>query len=183
MAWWAWAGSAKLWCRAQGLELKVIAYDPFPDRQFAAAHDVRLCTLDEMWGEADIISLHLPCTPQTNQMINRGTLAKMRRGAILVNTAHGGLVDDDALADALASGQLGGAGLDAFVVEPVPASSRLLHSPHVLLSPHIAGQDHESIEAMGCLTAECLARLFHGEAVPDGCLVNPGIGSGWKWNR
>jgi len=169
--------------RAQGLELKVIAYDPFADREFAAAHNVRLCTLDEIWRDADVISLHLPCTPETNQMINRGTLAKMRRGAVLINTARGGLVDDDALVDALTSGQLGGAGLDAFSVEPVPASSRLLQAPHVLLSPHLAGQDHDSIEAMGSLTAECLARLFRGQAVPDGCLVNPGIGSGWKWNR
>jgi D-3-phosphoglycerate dehydrogenase / 2-oxoglutarate reductase len=167
--------------RAQGLELKVIAHDPDADRQFATAHHVRLCSLDELWAAADIVSLHLPCIPATRQMINRETLARMRPGAILINTARGGLVDEDALAEALESGHLAGAGLDAFVVEPLPASSPLLRAPHVLFSPHIAGQDHESIHATGCLAAECLASLSRGRQVPAACLVNPEIGPTWSW--
>ncbi len=116
-------------------------------------------------------------------MINRQSLAKMRRGAVLINTARGGLVDEEALADALESGQLAGAGLDAFVVEPVPASNRLLKLPNVLLSPHIAGQDHESIAAMGSLAALCIARLYQGEPTPEGCLLNPQVLADWKWKR
>ncbi len=88
----------------------MIAYDPFADREFAARHGVRLCSLDELLAAADVVSLHLPCTPETTRMIDRRALAKMRPGAILINTARGGLVDEDALADALASGHLGGRG-------------------------------------------------------------------------
>jgi D-3-phosphoglycerate dehydrogenase len=114
-------------------------------------------------------------------LINRDTLAQMRRGALLINTARGGLVDEEALADALSSGQLAGAGLDAFVTEPLPLSNRLSQLKNVVLSPHIAGQDHASIHAMGCLAAECLAKLALGQPVPAGCLVNPAIGPDWKW--
>ena len=167
--------------RAQGLGVTVIAYDPFPDREFAAAHNVRLCSLDEIWADSDIVSLHLPGSPGAKALINRETLAKMRRGAILINTARGVLVDEEALADALAEGQLGGAGLDCFVVEPLPVTSRLNQVPNVLLSPHVAGQDHESAAAAGSLACECLAQLYHGKEVPPGCLVNPTIFPGWKW--
>ena len=167
--------------RALGFDLQVIAFDPQPDRQFAESQGVRLCGLEELLAESDIVSLHLPCTAATSRLINRKTLALMRRGAILINTARGGLVDEEALADSLASGKLAGAGLDAFVVEPLPTSNRLSKLQNVVLSPHIAGQDHESIHAMGCLAAECLAKLYRGQAVPAGCLVNPELGSGWKW--
>jgi D-3-phosphoglycerate dehydrogenase/(S)-sulfolactate dehydrogenase len=167
--------------RAQGFELQVIAFDPQPDRAFAESQGVRLCGLDELLAAADIVSLHLPCTAATNQMMNRNTLAQMRPGAVLINTARGGLVDEMALADALASGHLAGAGLDAFVVEPLPTSNRLSQLKNVVLSPHIAGQDHESIHAMGYLAAECLVKLYRGEPTPPGCLVNPAIGPNWKW--
>lgn len=167
--------------RAHGLELNVIAYDPYPDREFAAAHNVRLCSLDEIWAASDIVSLHLPCTAETQNMINRQSLQKMRRGAVLINTARGGLVDEPALAEALNSGYLAGAGLDAFVVEPLPKSNPLATAKNALLSPHIAGQDFESIRGMGTLTAECLADLHAGRSVPPGCLVNPQIGPDWKW--
>jgi len=166
--------------RAQGLELNVIAHDPHGDAAFAAQNGVRLCSLDELLASADIVSLHLPCTAETTHLINRSSLAKMRPGAILINTARGGLVDEDALADALAGGHLGGAGLDAFAVEPLSATSRLLGFDNVLLSPHTAGVDQESIVAMSVLAAECLAGLYNGK-VPDGCLVNPEIGPAWKW--
>ncbi len=146
--------------RAQALELNVIAHDPLADREFAAASGVRLCSLDELLAAADIVSLHLPCTPQTTRMIDRAALGRMRPGAILINTARGGLVDEEALADALSSGHLGGAGLDAFVVEPLPTTSRLLQCENVLLSPHTAGVDQESIVAMARLAAECIVALY-----------------------
>jgi D-3-phosphoglycerate dehydrogenase / 2-oxoglutarate reductase len=168
--------------RAQGLELNVIAHDPLADPQYAARHGVRLCSLDELLAGSDIVSLHLPCTPATAHVINRQALEKMRPGAILINTARGGLVDEDALVDALASGHLGGAGLDAFAVEPLPATSRLKEFENVLMTPHTAGVDQESIVAMSVLAAECLAGLHRGQ-VPDGCLVNPELGPAWKWAK
>jgi phosphoglycerate dehydrogenase-like enzyme len=167
--------------RAQGLDVTVIAYDPFPDREFAAAHNVRLCTLDEIWADADIVSLHLPGSPGSKPLVDRETLGKMRPGAILINTARGVLVDDDALVEALTAGKLGGAGLDCFVIEPLPTTSRLLEAPNLLLSPHVAGQDHESAAGAGSLACECLARLYRGEELPPGCLINPTIWPGWKW--
>jgi phosphoglycerate dehydrogenase-like enzyme len=168
--------------RAQALELNVIAHDPLADRDFAARAGVPLCSLDELLAAADIVSLHLPCTPQTTRLIDRKALAKMRQGAILINTARGGLVDEEALADALTSGHLGGAGLDAFVVEPLPTTSRLLTCENVLLSPHTAGVDQESIVAMARLAAECIVALHRTGRAPDGCLVNPEIGPAWKWS-
>jgi len=91
------------------------------------------------------------------------------------------LVDDDALVEALTAGKLGGAGLDCFVIEPLPTTSRLLEAPNLLLSPHVAGQDHESAAGAGSLACECLARLYRGEEPPPGCLINPTIWPGWKW--
>ena len=105
----------------------------------------------------------------------------MRPGSLLINTARGVLVDEEALCDALVAGHLAGAGLDCFVVEPLPTSSRLNKLPNVLLSPHMAGQDHESAAGVGSLACECLVRLYKGQEVPPGCLVNPSIFPGWKW--
>ena len=117
--------------RAQGLGLRVIAHDPMPDRDFAARHGVELCSLDDVFKNSDIVSLHSPATAETRDVVNRRTLGLMRRGAVLINTARGGLVDEDALAEALASGHLGGAGLDVFKVEPLPLTSSLLQFGNV----------------------------------------------------
>ena len=92
--------------RAVGLGLKVLAYDPVADREFAARNQVELCALDDLLARSDIVSLHLPATAETRDLINRRTLAQMRPGSVLINTARGGLVDEEALADALESGHL-----------------------------------------------------------------------------
>jgi phosphoglycerate dehydrogenase-like enzyme len=168
--------------RAQGLGLKVIAYDPFPDTQFADGHDVRLVGFDKLLVAADIVSLHLPCTAENVDLIDRAALAKMKPGAVLINTARGGLVDEDALADALAEGRLFGAGLDVFKTEPLPADSRLLKSDHVLMSPHMGGLDEESQIAMSTLAARCVADLYQGRW-PDGCVVNEALRAHWKWRE
>ena len=158
--WWALGESAALVVpRAQGLGLRVIAHDPMPDRDFAARHGVELCSLDDVFKNSDIVSLHSPATAETRDVVNRRTLGLMRRGAVLINTARGGLVDEDALAEALASGHLGGAGLDVFKVEPLPLTSSLLQFGNVIMAPHMGGLDEESGEAMSCLAAECLVKL------------------------
>lgn len=169
--------------RAQALGVRVIAYDPLPDCAFMQQHSVPLVSFEEALATADIVSLHLPCTPATTNIINRDTLSKMRKGAILINTARGGLVDETALADTLESGHLWGAGLDAFAIEPPRLDNRLLRLPNVLLTPHTAGLDHESVRAMGTLAAECIACLYQGQVVPDGCLVNNNLNRAWNWNR
>ncbi len=166
--------------RANGLGLKVLAYDPYPDRDFAAKNNVELCSFDDLLTRSDIVSLHLPNMAETLNLINAKTLAKMKRGSVLINTARGSLVDEQALVAALRSGHLMGAGLDVFQVEPLPTSSPLLEFDNVLVTPHMAGLDHDSFEAMGRIAAECVANLYQGRW-PEGCVVNPTIREGWKW--
>lgn len=166
--------------RARGLGLKVIAHDPYPDAKFAEQHEVRLVTLEELLAESDIVSLHLPATTITADLINATTLKMMKPGSILINTARGNLVDEDALADALRQGHLAGAGLDAFKVEPLPLDSPLLSLKNVLLAPHMGGLDLESEVAMSLLAAQCLVKLQRGDW-PEGCVVNDQIRPGWKW--
>lgn len=169
--------------RAQALGVHVIAFDPLPDHAFIQQHGVELVSFDEALSTADIVSLHLPSTPETTHIINRETLGKMRKGSVLINTARGGLVDEAALADALESGHLWGAGLDAFATEPPKPDNRLLHLPNVLLTPHTAGLDYESVRAMGTLAAQCIAWLYQGQTVPAGCLVNSTLNSAWNRKR
>jgi phosphoglycerate dehydrogenase-like enzyme len=166
--------------RAQGLGLKVIGFDPLADAAFAAANDVRLCSLAELLAEADIVSLHPPATVETTDLINAQTLGQMKQGSVLINTARGALVDENALAAALKSGHLMGAGLDVFKVEPLPLDSPLLQFDNVMLSPHMGGLDIESLEAMATLSARCIADLYQG-LWPEGCVVNAELREGWKW--
>ena len=104
----------------------------------------------------------------------------MRRGAVLINTSRGGLVDEDALAEALSSGQLASAGMDVFKVEPLPLDSPLLKFDNLVFAPHMGGLDDMSNDAMSCLAAECLTKLAAG-GWPDGCVVNESIRQGFRW--
>lgn len=166
--------------RAQGLGLKVIASDPFPDETFAAQNNVELVSLDRLLAEADIVSLHLPASVETNDLINAATLAKMKRGAVLINTSRGNLVDEQALYEALASGHLYAAGLDVFKQEPLPLDSPLLTLGNVLVAPHMGGLDDASLEAMSRMAAQCVADLYQGRW-PEGCIVNDSLREGWHW--
>jgi phosphoglycerate dehydrogenase-like enzyme len=166
--------------RAIGLGLQVIAYDPFPNEAFAGLHGVRLCSLDDLLAEADIVSLHLPCTPETTDLINARSLARMKQGAVLINTSRGGLVDEASLYDALASGKLLAAGLDVFKTEPLPLDSPLLKLDNVLLSPHMGGLDFESQRDMSTMAAQCIVDLHQGRW-PEGCVINAELRPTWKW--
>ncbi|MBX7167845.1 MAG: phosphoglycerate dehydrogenase [Pirellulales bacterium] len=166
--------------RALGLGLKIMACDPMADAAFAAAHQVRLCSLDELLAEADIVSLHCPRTPETENLINAAALARMKSGSVLINTARGEVVDEMALVDALRSRHLLGAGLDVFRVEPLPADHPLTKLDNVLLSPHMGGLDHESVVAMSHKAAWCIGELFQ-KRWPDGCVVNHSLREGWHW--
>lgn len=125
---------------AAGIGMKVIAYDPYVTTERAAALGVQMCgSLPELLGAADVVSLHVPLTPQTENLIGADALLQMKRGAILINVSRGGIVDEAALLAALASGQLSGAGLDVFDVEPPPPDHPLLNRDDVVATPHIAG--------------------------------------------
>jgi D-3-phosphoglycerate dehydrogenase len=124
---------------AHALGMTVIAYDPFVTAEKAVALGVTMKpTLEAVLGEADVVSLHLPLTPETQRLINADRLAQMKPGAVFINVARGGLVDEEALYQALESGQLLGAGLDVFAVEPPPPNHPLVGRQDVIVTPHIA---------------------------------------------
>lgn len=145
--------------RAQAFGMKVIAYDPFiaADDAVWSERNVTPVSLDELLAESDAVSLHVPLTDDTRNMFNEQRLAAMKKGAFLVNTARGGIVDEAALAQALIDGRLGGAMIDVFGKEPLPANSPLAAAPHCLLTPHIAGVTRESNTRVSSMIAEKVA--------------------------
>jgi D-3-phosphoglycerate dehydrogenase len=139
--------------RARAFGMKILAHDPFIGAQVGTELDVDLVSLDQLCEAADYISLHLPVTSQTNKLFNDERLAKCKKGVRLINTARGELIDEPALAAALASGHIGGAGLDVFQKEPPPDWS-LAQSPRVVATPHIAASTAEAQEIVGLDVAE-----------------------------
>ncbi len=115
-----------------------------------------------------MVSLHIPETPQTRGLIDAGALARMKPGAVLVNTARGGLVDQAALVDALRSGRLGAAGLDVFAAEPIDPADPLLTLPNVVVTPHVAWLTTGTFERSFAIAAENVRRLAAGEPLLHG---------------
>ncbi|MCM2334110.1 MAG: phosphoglycerate dehydrogenase [Anaeromyxobacteraceae bacterium] len=153
--------------RCLAMKMRVLAYDPFISPEAAARLGVTLTDLEGIWREADAISLHVPLTDQTRNMINATTLARMKRGAVLVNCARGGIVDEAALAAALASGHLGGAALDVFDAEPPPASHPLLGLDNVVLTPHLGASTEEAQVAVALAVAEQMAQYLQAGEVTN----------------
>lgn len=143
--------------RANALDQTVIAYDPLleSDTDWSPAQRT---SLDVLVESSDIISIHVPLLPDTRNLFDRARLRQMQRGAFLINAARGGIVDEEALADALASGHLGGAALDVFDSEPPTATrlERLRPVPNLILTPHIAGVTAESNERVSAMVAEAV---------------------------
>jgi D-3-phosphoglycerate dehydrogenase/(S)-sulfolactate dehydrogenase len=150
--------------RCLALKMRAVAYDPFISPEAAAKLGVSLVSLEELWAQADVVSLHVPLTEQTRHLVSAATIARMKPGALLVNCARGGLVDEAALADALASGHLGGAALDVFEKEPPPADHPLLRLDNLVCTPHIGASTEEAQSAVAIAIAEQLvAFLVQGE--------------------
>ena len=159
--------------RARIFGMTVLAHDIAPDHAFAAAEDIQLVPLETLLRQADIVTLHVPRTPQTINLICRQTIQWMKPNALLINTARGGIVNESDLYEALRSGRLAGAGLDVFAEEP-PLSSPLLQLDNVLLTAHTAGVDHRSREEMARVPAQAITLLLRGEW-PDQWIVNPQV--------
>jgi D-3-phosphoglycerate dehydrogenase len=169
---------------ALALEMTVIGFDPFISAERAHEIGVELVsTLEEVLSVADIVSLHVPLTPETQGIISAERLARMKPGAILINAARGGLVDEAALLGALESGHLWGAGLDVFVSEPPAADHPLLARDDVVATPHIAsatnaGKDRmwqaAIIQALQVLEGERPAHLVNPEVWPINTTLPPG---------
>jgi len=139
--------------RARALEMRVLGHDPYISENVAREADVQLVSLRDLLARSDFISLHAALSPATERLINAESIAKMKPGARLINTARGELVDEAALAAALRSGHLAGAAVDVFAAEP-PRGSPLLGLPNVIATPHVAGSTQEAQEEVGTLIAQ-----------------------------
>jgi phosphoglycerate dehydrogenase-like enzyme len=150
--------------RLAGFDCTLLAYDPYPDEVFARQHRVTLLPRDEVAARADFLSLHLPLLPETRQLVNETFLASMKRGAYLVNTSRGEVVDEDALCRAIQSGRLGGAGLDAFTTEPPDPKHPLLGLAQVIATPHLGAQTDGATNTMGWMALNNCLAVLRGEA-------------------
>jgi len=156
--------------RAAGFEMRVIAYEPDPLMEFVEEHGVELVTLERVFSESDFVTLHLPAMPETEGLVDASKLALMKPTAFLVNTARGDVLDEDAVYDALRSGQIAGAGLDAWTTEPMldPRWSAL---ENVVLTPHCGANTLGVWTASGAMAVDIVLKVLRGEK-PDQ-LLNP----------
>jgi (S)-sulfolactate dehydrogenase len=141
---------------AQGLGMTVVAFDAMMDAKHPvfAQTGVRGASLADLTARSDVISLHVPLVDSTRKLFNAERIGAMKRGAVLINTSRGGIVDESALAAALKSGHLGGAALDVFDAEPLPAGNVFTGCPNLVLTPHIAGVSAESNERVSFMISE-----------------------------
>lgn len=148
---------------ANALGMRVLAFSRSRPADIEKAGFEHAPSLAALLAESDIVSLHLPLTPQTHGLIGAAELRSMKPGALLINTARGGIVDETALVEALESGHLGGAGIDVFAVEPVPVSSPLTRLPNVVLSPHLGGSTEQALRRMAELSARQVVEVLSGQ--------------------
>jgi D-3-phosphoglycerate dehydrogenase len=152
--------------RGIGLKMRVIAYDPFLTAERAMELGVEKVELDELLARADVITLHTPLTERTKNIISREAIAAMKEGAILINCARGGLVDEAALREALDSGRLGGAGIDVFAEEPAK-DNVLFGAPNLVCTPHLGAATTEAQENVALQVAEQMADYLTRGAVSN----------------
>lgn len=158
---------------AKGLGLQLYGFDPFAsDEAFAAVGATRCQSFGELAAVSDILSLHCPLTEQTRAILNAETIALMPKGAYVVNTARGGLIDEAALVAAIRSGHLAGAGLDTFAVEPPTADHPFFALPQIVVSPHIGGVTAEAGARVGVAAIEGVIRVLEGQEVPPSRIAN-----------
>ena len=158
--------------KARGIGMDVAAYDPFLPPSAAGKGSVPLLTLDELLAWADVVTLHVPRTKETTNLLDEKRLRAMKPGAFLVNAARGGLVDEDALLRALDDGHLGGAALDTFVTEPLPKESPLRDHPKLILTPHLGASTGEAQQAVSTILARQIIDFVATGAVA-GCVNLP----------
>lgn len=157
--------------RARGFGMRVLYLNRHPRPELEAELGLERVDKDTLLAQADILSLHVPLTPETRHWLGREELAAMKPGALLVNTARGTVVDQAALIEALARGHLGGAALDVTEPEPLPLDSPLLTLPNVLLAPHIASASHATRGRMASMAVDNLLAALDGRRPPH--CVNP----------
>jgi phosphoglycerate dehydrogenase-like enzyme len=158
--------------RLRGFGCRLLGVEPKPDREVAAELGIELTTFDEALAAADVVTLHAALTPSTHHLLGARALALLAPGAVVVNTARGGLIDEAALLDALAGGRLAAAGLDVFETEPLPTDDPLLALPNVIVSGHVASFTELGMRRTCEQTLDSVADLLAGIR-PGGCLTSP----------
>lgn len=166
---------------ADPLGMTIIGYDPYLSETAELPQRVRRVSLPELLATSDFVVINCPLTPETKGLIGADHLARMKREAFLINTARGGVVDEQALADALHRGGIAGAGVDVFAEEPVPLDNPLLHAPNTILAPHSLAWTDENFEGIGASIMRSVAAVRAGRA-PDE-LVDPAIRNNAVWRE
>ena len=147
--------------RAQGFSMNILAYDEYPDKEFAQKNEIIFTDFEDLLKKSDFVSLHVPAAKDTKALVGAKELALMKETAYLINTARGEVVDEAALHEALKTGKLAGAGLDVFTKEP-PDESPLFSLDNVVLAPHIAAHTVDAINNMGTMSAENAVTVLSG---------------------
>lgn len=147
---------------AQAMGMKIIAYDPFVGKEFASQHRFELVSLDEVWKRADIITFHIPKTSETANILNKETLKLCKKGVRIVNCARGGIIDEEALAEAIKSGHVAGTAFDVFSEEPVKQSPLLCLGDKVVLTPHLGASTEEAQLNVALDVAEQIRDVLSG---------------------
>ncbi|MCP2254189.1 D-3-phosphoglycerate dehydrogenase [Prauserella aidingensis] len=159
--------------RLGAFDTELLAYDPYASAARAKQFGVELVSLEELLERADIVTVHLPKTPETKGLIDAAALAKTKKGVIVVNAARGGLIDEAALAKAVSDGHVGGAGIDVFESEPI-TESPLFGLPNVVVTPHLGASTGEAQDRAGTDVAKSTLLALRGEFVPDAVNVAGG---------
>jgi D-3-phosphoglycerate dehydrogenase len=166
--------------RGEAFGMRLLAYEPLPDKQFAADHGVMLVLFEQLLQESDYLTLHVPLLPDSRHLINSRTLALMKPTAFLINTARGGLVNEADLAEALRGKRIAGAGIDVFEQEPPAKNHPFFALDNLVLTPHAAGVDLQSRDDMALSAARAIVALSKGEWPADQ-VVNPEVRSKFRW--
>ncbi len=151
---------AEVAARAQAFDMRVIAYDPFLNDSRAKTLNVEKVELDEIWSQADYITVHMPLTDKTRNIVDKAAFEKMKKGVRVVNCARGGLINEMDLVDALKSGKVAAAGMDVYEKEPLPESHPFRNTPNMVLSPHLGASTDEAQYNVGVEIAETIARIL-----------------------
>ncbi len=154
-----------------GFECEVLVYDPYLSAEAAEAEGVEPVSLEDLFRRADAVSIHTPYSPETHHLVGAELLGLMKPTAVIVNTARGNIIDEDALYEALRDGKIAGAGLDVFAAEPLPADSPLLTLDNAVLTPHNSSQTVESLWNIYKVAIDICADFFAGKDSPH--ILNP----------
>jgi D-3-phosphoglycerate dehydrogenase len=158
--------------RLKGFNCKLVTYHRHSNPEFEGEHNIEYCSLDDLLGKSDFVSLHLPVASNTSRMVNKDFLNKMKKGSILINTSRGELIDEGALYESLKSGHLRAAALDAFSKEPPDHDNPLLSLPQVIVTPHMGAGTDMAANEMGRMTMEDCIAVLKGES-PKYIVVEP----------